>query len=60
MTSKVIGLAAWWHGWDETDFDKIAGSLLAGHLIECGCYVASSTTQSTAIKGRYGTITDMQ
>ncbi|KAH6668284.1 hypothetical protein B0J14DRAFT_600286 [Halenospora varia] len=37
--SPVIGLAAWWHGWKQHDFDKLAGSLVAGHLIECGCYV---------------------
>jgi hypothetical protein len=30
----------WWHGWDRnTDFDEIAGSLVAGHLIECSSYV---------------------
>ena len=36
--SPVIGLAAWWHNWSETDFDALAGSLLAGHLIECSSY----------------------
>ncbi len=30
----------WWHGWDrERDLDQIAGSLVAGHLIECSSYV---------------------
>ena len=30
----------WWHGWNrEKDFDQIAGSLVAGHLIECSSYV---------------------
>lgn len=30
----------WHHGWDrEKDFDQIAGSLVAGHLIECSSYV---------------------
>ncbi len=30
----------YWHGWDrETDFDQIASSLMAGHLIECSSYV---------------------
>jgi hypothetical protein len=30
----------WWHGWDRnSDFDQIAGSLIAGHLIECSSYV---------------------
>ncbi|KIW88204.1 uncharacterized protein Z519_11315 [Cladophialophora bantiana CBS 173.52] len=37
--STVMGVAAWWHGWSRTDVDKLAGSLVAGHLIECGCYV---------------------
>ncbi|OAL34486.1 hypothetical protein AYO20_06329 [Fonsecaea nubica] len=37
--STVMGVAAWWHGWKRTDVDKLAGSLVAGHLIECGCYV---------------------
>ncbi len=37
--SPVIGLAAWWHGWNETDFDALAGALVAGHLIECSSYV---------------------
>ncbi|KAF4996269.1 hypothetical protein FDECE_12513, partial [Fusarium decemcellulare] len=35
---KVLAAAAWWHDWDINDFDKLAGSLAAGHLIECGCY----------------------
>jgi hypothetical protein len=38
--SPVMGLASWWHGWDPTaDYDQLAGSLMAGHLIECGPYV---------------------
>ena len=37
--SPVIGLARWWFGWSETDFDQLAGSLVAGHLIECSAYV---------------------
>ncbi|KAF7564000.1 hypothetical protein G7046_g167 [Stylonectria norvegica] len=37
--SPVMGLAYWWHGWKETDHDQIAGSLMAGHLIECGAYI---------------------
>lgn len=36
--SPPIGLAAWWHGWAETDFNELAGALVAGHLIECACY----------------------
>lgn len=37
--SPVMGLASWWHGWDSEDYDRLAGSLIAGHLIECGPYV---------------------
>ena len=37
--SPVIGLAAWWHNWDETNFNALAGALVAGHLIECSSYV---------------------
>jgi hypothetical protein len=30
----------WWHGWKrDEDFDQVAGSLIAGHLIECSSYV---------------------
>lgn len=34
--SVVVGPAAWWHGWAQTDFDAIAGAMAAGHVIECG------------------------
>ncbi|KAK6501597.1 hypothetical protein TWF481_009432 [Arthrobotrys musiformis] len=40
--SPVIGAAAWWHGWDESDYDALAGSLIAGHLIECSTYVTGA------------------
>lgn len=36
--SPVMGLASWWHGWNTSDYDKLAGSLMAGHIIECGAY----------------------
>jgi hypothetical protein len=37
--APTIGAAMWYHGWDRTkDFDQIAGSLVAGHLIECSSY----------------------
>lgn len=32
----VIGPAAWWHNWSRDDYDALAGSLAAGHIIECG------------------------
>lgn len=34
--SLVVGPAAWWHGWKRTDYDAIAGAIVAGHVIECG------------------------
>ena len=32
----VVGPAAWWHGWSRTDYDPLAGAVVAGHVIECG------------------------
>ena len=40
--SPVIGAAAWWHGWKETQFDELAGALIAGHLIECSTYATGA------------------
>jgi len=34
--SLVVGPAAWWHGWREDDVDRLAGAVVAGHVIECG------------------------
>ncbi|MBL7499223.1 DUF1446 domain-containing protein [Frankia sp. CNm7] len=34
--SLVVGPAAWWHGWERTDWDRLAGAVAAGHVIECG------------------------
>lgn len=36
--SPVMAAAQWWHGWEEDNYDALAGSLLAGHLIECSTY----------------------
>ncbi|EEU33826.1 uncharacterized protein NECHADRAFT_55989 [Fusarium vanettenii 77-13-4] len=36
--SPVMGAAAWWHGWKSSNLKELAGSLIAGHCIECGCY----------------------
>jgi hypothetical protein len=38
--SLVLGPAAWWHGWKRDDWDRLAGALAAGHLIECSAQVA--------------------
>lgn len=32
----VIGPAAWRFGWRKDDWDRLAGALVAGHIIECG------------------------
>ncbi|KAF4416298.1 duf1446 domain containing protein [Fusarium acutatum] len=36
--STVTGAATWWHGWKSSNLNELAGSLIAGHYIECGCY----------------------
>ncbi|KAK3071673.1 hypothetical protein LTR53_008213 [Teratosphaeriaceae sp. CCFEE 6253] len=40
--SPVIGAAAWWHGWKESDYDELAGALIVGHLIECSTYITGA------------------
>lgn len=40
--SPVIAAAWFWHDWAETDYDSLAGSLIAGHLIECSAYVTGA------------------
>uniref|UniRef100_A0A060SX23 ARAD1A05412p n=1 Tax=Blastobotrys adeninivorans TaxID=409370 RepID=A0A060SX23_BLAAD len=41
--SPVIGLAVWWHGWNhDQDFDRLAGALVSGHLIECSSYITGA------------------
>jgi hypothetical protein len=35
--SLVVGPAAWWHHWDRTSYDALAGAVVAGHVLECGC-----------------------
>lgn len=37
--SPVIGAAWYWHDWSDSDYDSLAGALVAGHLIECTAYV---------------------
>lgn len=32
----IVGPAAWYFGWDRTDWDELAGAVVAGHIIECG------------------------
>ncbi|KJZ71390.1 hypothetical protein HIM_09231 [Hirsutella minnesotensis 3608] len=40
--SPVIAAASWWYGWEESNFDALAGALTAGHLIECSTYVTGA------------------
>ncbi len=35
----VVGPAAWHHGWRHDDWNALAGAVVAGHVIECGCQV---------------------
>lgn len=32
----VVGVGAWWHDWQRSDHDQLAGAVAAGHIIECG------------------------
>ena len=34
--SVIVGPAAAHFGWSPTDYDKLAGAVVAGHVIECG------------------------
>lgn len=40
--SPVIGAAWFWHSWNETDYDRLAQALVAGHLIECSSYITGA------------------
>lgn len=46
----VSGPAAWWHGWDRDDHDRLAGAVVAGHVLECG---------AQATGGNYAFFTDV-
>lgn len=34
--SLAVAPAAWWHDWARDDWDRLAGAVAAGHVIECG------------------------
>jgi len=34
--SLVVGPAVWHFGWQREDWDRLAGAVVAGHVIECG------------------------
>lgn len=48
--SVIVGPAAAHFGWDRTDYDRIAGAMVAGHVIEC-------STQATG--GNYSLFTEV-
>jgi hypothetical protein len=48
--SVIVGPAAAHFGWRRTDYDQLAGAVVAGHVIECG-------TQATG--GNYSFFTDI-
>ncbi|MBT2525368.1 DUF1446 domain-containing protein [Streptomyces sp. ISL-99] len=45
----VTGPAAWWFGWGPEEYDRLAGAVVAGHVLECG-------TQATG--GNYAFFSD--
>jgi hypothetical protein len=47
----VCGPAAWHHGWKRSDWDALAGAVVAGHVIEC-------STQATG--GNYSFFTEVK
>lgn len=40
--SPVIGAAWYWHSWPDSNYNELAGALIAGHLIECSSYVTGA------------------
>jgi hypothetical protein len=55
--SLVVGPCMWKFGWDEGDFDELAGAVAAGHIIECGAqatggnYAFFDETDTTSLPG---------
>ena len=37
--SLVVGPAAWHFGWQRYDWDRLAGAVVVGHVLECGAQV---------------------
>ncbi|MEZ4369639.1 MAG: acyclic terpene utilization AtuA family protein [Polyangiaceae bacterium] len=44
--SLVVGAAAWWHGWQRGEWNKLAGAVAAGHVIECGAQATGGNYSS--------------
>jgi hypothetical protein len=43
--SLASGSAAWWWDWDPQDYDRLAGAVVAGHVIECGAQSTGGNCQ---------------
>lgn len=49
----TCGPAAWHHRWQRTDFDQLAGGVVAGHVIECSAQATGGNYSFfTEIEGR--------
>ncbi|MGH9016803.1 MAG: acyclic terpene utilization AtuA family protein [Acidimicrobiales bacterium] len=48
--SLVVGPAVWYFGWERHDWDRLAGAVAVGHIIECG---------AQATGGNYAFFTDV-
>ncbi|MEV0597903.1 acyclic terpene utilization AtuA family protein [Streptomyces sp. NPDC050315] len=52
--SLTAGPAAWWHEWGTEDWDRLAGAVVAGHIIECGPHaVGGNFSGFTGIPGAH-------
>lgn len=40
--TKILTECARRYGWSDTDYDRLAGAFLAGHIIECSAYASGS------------------
>lgn len=45
----ILIYASRWHGWSLTDWDRLAGSLVAGHITECGPVSLSCPTSDCSL-----------
>ncbi|WP_110207384.1 acyclic terpene utilization AtuA family protein [Nocardioides daejeonensis] len=52
--SVVVGPAIHAHGWTERDHDQLAGAMIAGHVIECGCQASGGNFSGFRSLARQG------